>query len=188
MPKLADAPTGIGSQQRSAKGNLYLFPGRSMGTSHSMTLQTIEAIDNALDHGTGNGAQAEVRRTNDTAKAIRNLKERSGFTWDELSRLFGVSRRSLHHWANGGRLNQHHSQLLSRFAAMINELSATDPTGNRSLLMSPTEAGLSRYQRLIDIGRSGATGPGGPSVLDRMEALQDRPEVREGSMAPHTSD
>lgn len=173
-----------------------------MGTSHSMTLSTMDAIDDALDQETiaaieaidsalsqrtGNGTRAERVRGNDTAKAIRNLKERSGFTWDELARLFGVSRRSLHHWANGGRLNQHHVQLLARFTAMINELPATDPAGNRSLLMSPSQAGLSRYQRMIEIGQSGATGPGGPSVLDRMEALQDRPEIGDPS-APHAPD
>ena len=36
-----------------------------------------------------------------TAEAIMEIRRRSGLTWQELGDLFDVSRRSIHHWANG---------------------------------------------------------------------------------------
>src|SRR5262245_36297225 len=33
--------------------------------------------------------------------AVRSLHDSSGLTWEQLARLFGVSRRAVHNWANG---------------------------------------------------------------------------------------
>lgn len=32
---------------------------------------------------------------------LRAIRRRTALTWDQLGSIFGVSRRSLHHWANG---------------------------------------------------------------------------------------
>lgn len=35
------------------------------------------------------------------AEMLRAIRRRTALTWDHLSSIFSVSRRSLHHWANG---------------------------------------------------------------------------------------
>jgi hypothetical protein len=44
------------------------------------------------------------------AEMLRVIRRRTSLTWDHLASIFGVSRRSLHHWANGQTVtpeNQH---------------------------------------------------------------------------------
>ena len=43
------------------------------------------------------------------------VKEHSGLTWDQLGKVFGVSRRAVHMWANGGRLNESNARRLREF-------------------------------------------------------------------------
>ena len=45
-------------------------------------------------------------------EVLQWLHEASGLTWDQLGRLFGVSRRSVHHWTNGARMNAHNAETL----------------------------------------------------------------------------
>lgn len=40
------------------------------------------------------------------AENLKVLQETSGLSWEQLSKLFGVGRRTLHLWANGGRMSQ----------------------------------------------------------------------------------
>jgi transcriptional regulator with XRE-family HTH domain len=84
-----------------------------------------------------------------TAASIRDLRTRSGLTWDELARAFGVSRRTVHAWASGGNLNQAHAARLSVLAKVIDALSADSPARTRAALHAPTLNGNSPYQRLI---------------------------------------
>lgn len=55
------------------------------------------------------------------------IKEHSGLTWDQLGKVFGVSRRAVHMWANGGRLNEANAQRLREFASIIERLEAETP-------------------------------------------------------------
>lgn len=55
------------------------------------------------------------------------IKEQSGLTWEQLGKVFGVSRRAVHMWANGGRLNEANAQRLRQFASIIQRLKAETP-------------------------------------------------------------
>jgi transcriptional regulator with XRE-family HTH domain len=84
-----------------------------------------------------------------TAEAIRNLRARSGLTWDELARAFGVSRRAVHAWASGAKLNQAHAARLSVLAKFIDSLATDTPSRTRAVLHTPAGNGESPYQHLI---------------------------------------
>src|SRR5690348_926812 len=45
-----------------------------------------------------------------TREAILEIRRRAGLTWEELADLFDVSRRSVHHWANGKAVTADHEQ------------------------------------------------------------------------------
>lgn len=63
---------------------------------------------------------------------LRRLRDDSGLTWEQLAKLFGVSRRALHLWANGGRLNTAHEEQLHRLIGVIEGLSAKAPGERRT--------------------------------------------------------
>ena len=91
-------------------------------------------------------AQNEISAT---AEAVKRLRARSGLTWDELARTFGVSRRTVHAWASGTRLNQAHAARLSVIARVIDGVAADNPEQARAALHAPAADGESPYQRLI---------------------------------------
>lgn len=86
-----------------------------------------------------------------TAAAIRALHEKSGLRWSELAQAFGVNRRALNHWANGGTLSARNAALLNVIDAIINNLEATTPEARRATLMAPRPIGVSRFRELVQM-------------------------------------
>jgi DNA-binding transcriptional regulator YiaG len=68
--------------------------------------------------------------------AIAELRRMSGLTWDQLARLFGVSRRSLHFWASGSALTPANQEKLQRVLAEIRKADRGSATANRTMLLS----------------------------------------------------
>jgi DNA-binding transcriptional regulator YiaG len=113
-------------------------------------------------HLTGSGAliarprPSRVRQTTDmrphharsTAELVRDLWERSGLTWDQLARLFGVSRRAVHAWATGARPNAYHQELLSELTQIVTTIETGDPRRNRELLLAPRSERLSLFDEV----------------------------------------
>jgi len=85
------------------------------------------------------------------AESVRWLHEESGLTWDQLGRVFGVSRRAVHLWANGSRMNSVNAATLADLVGVVRELPAA-------------RAPADRRARLL------AAGPDGRSVLDEIRA------------------
>jgi hypothetical protein len=79
---------------------------------------------------------------------VRDLWERSGLTWDQLARLFGVSRRSVHAWATGARLNAYHQELLTELTQLIIQIDTGDPHRNRDQLLAPRPEGPSLFDEV----------------------------------------
>jgi transcriptional regulator with XRE-family HTH domain len=69
-----------------------------------------------------------------TAAIVQELRQKSGLTWDQLGRLVGVSRRAVHLWVAGGRVNAHHLELLTQLHQIVDRLPATSPVERRALL------------------------------------------------------
>jgi DNA-binding transcriptional regulator YiaG len=78
------------------------------------------------------------------------IKEHSGLTWDQLGKVFGVSRRAVHMWANGGRLNESNARRLREFSATIRAIDSSEATPDAV------------RGRLLEIG------PDGLSIIDRL--------------------
>ena len=71
-----------------------------------------------------------------TAEAIMEVRRRSGLTWEELGDLFDVSRRSVHHWANGKPVTANHDRTIRRMLAAVRHLDQGDQVGTRALLLA----------------------------------------------------
>lgn len=92
-------------------------------------------------------AEAGVRSDRDE---LLWLKSESDLTWDQIGKVLGVSRRAVHFWATGGRMNEANASLLREFSAIVRALPASGPAQRRSALLS--------------------VGPDGRNVLDRLRS------------------
>jgi hypothetical protein len=72
----------------------------------------------------------------------------SGLTWDQLGKLFGVSRRAVHHWTVGGRMTARNADLLGELSRLVRSLPAADPATRRAILLAPGEDGYSAFDRI----------------------------------------
>ncbi|GAB3439006.1 hypothetical protein GCM10027517_11920 [Phycicoccus ginsengisoli] len=74
---------------------------------------------------------------------IRWAKEHSGLTWDQLGKVMGVSRRAVHLWANGGRMNEANATLLREFTAAVRAAGGDSPERTRAALLRVEAGGVS---------------------------------------------
>jgi DNA-binding transcriptional regulator YiaG len=74
-----------------------------------------------------------------TSKAIHELRFKTGLSWDRLSRLFGVQRRSLHFWASGKPLSEKNEERLYHLLALVRTIDRGSARANRTLLLKPIE-------------------------------------------------
>lgn len=82
------------------------------------------------------------------AAQVRHLRNTSGLTGEQIARLFGVSRRAVHLWASGGRMNAAHHERLARLLAITSKLPGDTPEQRRSALLAPGQDGFSLFDRL----------------------------------------
>ena len=82
-----------------------------------------------------------------TAKVIRKAHEDSGLTWDQIAKVFCVSRRSVHSWANGARMNAANIELLMQFVRLLDCIKEPSPDGRRAALLAIGDDGQSALDR-----------------------------------------
>lgn len=101
------------------------------------------------------------------ADSVRRLRDATGLTWDQVARMFGVSRRAVHLWANGGKLSAANEELLVKANEIVAQLPGESADEVRREFLRPQPGGrLSLYDELrsrhasapSDISRSPATG------------------------------
>ncbi|SON60026.1 hypothetical protein MSIMFI_01517 [Mycobacterium simulans] len=116
------------------------------------------------------------------------IKERSGLTWDQLGKVFGVSRRAVHMWANGGRLNESNARRLRAFSALIRRVESETPQSTpeavRARLLQIEPDGLSIIDRLRRERSAGPTwgAPFGPERL--VDAVRGALRTPVGEVGP----
>lgn len=111
------------------------------GTSSARALPIDEAPRSpGLEIHTSSGASLQkAERPGTTIGKVRRL---SGFTWDELARLFGVSRRSLHFWASGRAMSSANEEHLQRVLGVILRIDRGTAHANRAALLSVRDDGV----------------------------------------------
>lgn len=82
------------------------------------------------------------------AAGIAELRRLSGFTWDQLARLFNVSRRSLHFWASGKAMTPANEEHLQRVLAVLRRIDRGSAATNRTALLSVRDDGVIPFDLL----------------------------------------
>jgi hypothetical protein len=83
-----------------------------------------------------------------TADAVLEIRRLSGFTWEELSDLFDVSRRSVHHWASGKVVSTKHERIIRQILTTIRYLDCGAAIDTRVLLLTTDASGVSALDLL----------------------------------------
>lgn len=89
------------------------------------------------------------------AQRIAELRALSGLTIDQVSRLFGVSRRSVHNWVNGNAMAQLHEERAAKILAIVQALPGSTPAERRAALLDSSR-GASLFHQLIGAREEGA--------------------------------
>lgn len=93
-----------------------------------------------------------------TAATLKDVRERTGLTWDQIARLFGVSRRAVHLWAAGGRMTATNEETLVGLADVLSKTAdGPEREARRAVLSLLSEARLSRGSSDSDINRPAST-------------------------------
>lgn len=71
----------------------------------------------------------------DAGAAISELRRLAGLTWEQLARVFGVARRSLHFWASGKPINATNEERLRRLLAVVRRADRGAADANRAMLL-----------------------------------------------------
>lgn len=121
--------------------------------SGSVTASTYDVPRLVERTAAGPAGQIDHVTAESTAEAVLEIRRRSGLTWEELSDLFDVSRRSVHHWASGKAVSARHDQTIRRMLAAIRRLDQGNQAGTRAQLLAVDAAtGVSALD-LLKAGR-----------------------------------
>lgn len=100
-----------------------------------------------------------------SAHLVKELRNATGFTWEQLSKLLGVSRRSVHLWAAGGRMAAANEEAVARLLVEVAALPSHDPAGRRVQLLAMLDrARATHASGNGDINRPASTYAGEPGA------------------------
>jgi hypothetical protein len=94
---------------------------------------------------------APTHRSHHLSSDVRQLKERTGLTWEQLADVFGVRPRALHLWGAGGGITAAHDERVAEFTKLVDTIYSSSPGAVRSELIGGVPG-----QSLLDQLRSGA--------------------------------
>jgi DNA-binding transcriptional regulator YiaG len=125
---------------------------------------------------------------------IAELRRLSGLTWEQLARLFKVSRRALHFWASGKPMTPSNEEHLQRLLAVVRKMDRGTASANRGLLLAARENGSLPFdllavgsydQALVLLTPSDAvrrTSPSGSAQTTSSARTPQRPEELVGAL------
>jgi transcriptional regulator with XRE-family HTH domain len=131
------------------------------GTSASMPTVALLNLQPAMTTHSGVPAAVTPVLTAEVGpmhQRVRALYDRAGLSWEELARALGVSRRAVHQWAVGGRINSAHLEVLFALEAEVNRFPFVDRESTRLQLLTPSADGFSPYRRFIQRWSEATTG------------------------------
>jgi len=143
------------------------------GTS-TTTAPNLEIIPRTIQQ-TATGASA--LKAKPVANAVSELRRLSGLTWDQLGRLFNVTRRAVHFWASGGRMSPTNEERLQRILGLMRTVDRGSANENRALLLSILDDGSLPFDRLAAGDYARVLELLGPSEVRRTSPLPQSPEM-----------
>ncbi|MCP5468851.1 MAG: hypothetical protein H7A32_06240 [Deltaproteobacteria bacterium] len=89
-----------------------------------------------------------VQSYQSNSSKLFEFRRLSGLTWEKIAKIFGVSRRSVHFWANGKAMEDIRVEKLNRLLEVIKKIDTGSSRQNRYALFAVGEKGVSLFDRL----------------------------------------
>lgn len=121
-----------------------MLVGIGTSTAQIPPLDIVQAQRSAAQTSSGGALLASMA----AGAAIGELRRLSGFTWEQLARLFNVSRRSLHFWASGKPMSPANEEHLHRLIAALRKIDRGSASANRAELLRAREDGCLPFDLL----------------------------------------
>jgi hypothetical protein len=132
---------------------IALLASRITNTASELaTAETLHVWTNSADritsidtpqHALGATALGADRTSNagvayQNSEVLFELRILTDFTWDQIARLFSVSRRTVHLWAGGGPMSRENEEHLHRMLGILRHADRGRTGDNRAALLSAT--------------------------------------------------
>ena len=178
--------TSAAGSMRSASSHWVLFwrdlwnPGTA---ARAFTLEDwVGALEDLQLTGTrASTAGQPVSDATEARTALSELRRLSGLTWEQLARVFDVSRRTLHFWASGKPLNAANEERLRRVFALLRRADRGSAQANRAMLLTDQGGTVpidllaaGRYDEFLQLVGAGR----GPQTLVRKPLSSEAREAR----------
>jgi len=132
----------------------FMLAGLGTSSAHALPAEIVLRSPRPMEQTT---AGASIVIADRAGAAIAELRRLSGFTWDQLARLFTVSRRSLHFWASGKAMTPSNEEHLQRLLAVVRKIDRGSASANRTALLAVREDGTipldllaaEQYERVV---------------------------------------
>ncbi len=152
-----------------------MFAGLGTSTAYVMSPNTGGPLQRPTQQ-TSAGTTAVL--TEPAGSAIGQLRRLSGFTWDQLARLFNVSRRSLHLWASGGAMAPRNEEHLQRLLMVVQKIDRGSASANRAALLGIQDDGSLPFDLLADAKYERVLSLLGQGTSRKMAPIVRPPELR----------
>lgn len=122
------------------------MPGTSAASADlQMAPRTIDSTDSNV---AGRIAFLAPPSAESPAQSVLEIRRITGMTWDDLGTLFGVTRRSVHHWASGKPVNAKNEHRIRKTLHTFRSLDRGSVSSTRALVFAPNTAGVSIFDLL----------------------------------------
>lgn len=119
------------------------------GTSNAYPSQKITERTSATPNNAGISSDSSENIPS-TARGILAIRQIANLTWDETAKVFGVSRRSVHLWANGRHPSGDQERKLNRILGILSSHQNLGPSLLREKLMSSAQSGTLFFDLLCN--------------------------------------
>lgn len=121
-------------------------PDHSIQSLSESTTPPLSRLHQPIGTSTSPTKRREISKT---ATLVKDIHHTSGLTWEQFGRMMGVSRRAVHLWASGGRINARHLEDLTALRLILDRLQAESPVHRRLQLFEHRGSAPSIFDEFI---------------------------------------
>lgn len=130
------------------------IPSQETAPLAEQTFSPLLTFPDTEDQGTVISANYPTEKSLEASDLVRFIHDESGLTWDQIARVLGVSRRSIHLWASGSKINARNTEMLVDLSDVVRGAAALPQSQRRAWLYastpgepSPLESFQGRHRR-----------------------------------------
>lgn len=101
-------------------------------------------------HSVGGVMPDSSRNIKSTARGILAIRQIANLTWEETAKVFGVTRRTVHLWANGRQPSGDQERKLNRVLGILRSYQTLSPSSLRERLMASAMPGTLFFDLLCN--------------------------------------